>query len=94
MRRYCIELTNKGRTGKEAVIGYDKPLRTFFLHGFIPEDSDLDEPEIWPGAFLEEFPTLDRLSMRPAGRVARFAASSIRSLVRCSKRPARIPIRA
>jgi len=61
MSRYCIELTNKGRTDKEAVIGYDKPLRTFFLHGFIPEDSDLEEPEVWLGAFLEEFTTLESL---------------------------------
>lgn len=36
MSRYSIELDNKGRTDNEAVIGYDKPLRTFFLHGFIP----------------------------------------------------------
>ncbi|MCO7728991.1 hypothetical protein NJB93_20740 [Brucella intermedia] len=61
MSRYYINLSNKGRTDECAVIGYDRPLRTFFLQGFISQDSDFDEPEIWLGTVLEEFPTLESL---------------------------------
>lgn len=61
MSRYYIKLHNNGRIDPEAAIGYDRPLRTFFLQGFIPLDSELDEPEIWLGTFLEEFPTLESL---------------------------------
>ncbi|MEJ7014772.1 hypothetical protein [Sinorhizobium meliloti] len=61
MSRYYINLHNKGRTDAGAVIGYDKPLRTFFLQGFFEEDSEVDEPEIWIGTCLEEFPTLESI---------------------------------
>jgi hypothetical protein len=61
MSRFDIELKRPEGTDKNAIIGYDKPLRTFFLQGFVAEDDDFDEPEIWLGAFLEEFPTLESL---------------------------------
>jgi len=48
-------------------------LRTFFLQCFIAEDDDFEEPEIWLGTFLEEFPTLDRLSRKPATKVAKLS---------------------
>ncbi len=41
------------------VIGYYKPLRTFFLQGFYEEESVFDEPEIRLGTCLEEFPMLE-----------------------------------
>ncbi len=43
------------------VIGYYKPLRTFFLQGFYEEESVFDEPEIRLGTCLEEFPTLESI---------------------------------
>ncbi|PSH61726.1 hypothetical protein CU102_26455 [Phyllobacterium brassicacearum] len=61
MSRFYINLLNAGRIDDEAVIGYDKPLRTFFLQGFYEEESDFDEPEIWLGTCLEEFPTLESI---------------------------------
>jgi hypothetical protein len=61
MSRYYINLFNQGRTDAGAVIGYDPPLRTFFLQGFISEESDFEEPEIWLGTVLEEFPNLECL---------------------------------
>lgn len=46
------------RTDDEAVLGFDPPLRTFFLQGFEADD-DFGTPEIWLGTLLEEFPTLE-----------------------------------
>lgn len=62
MSRFYVNLLNAGRIDDGAVIGYDKPLRTFFLMGFYDAESDDDEePEIWLGTCLEEFPTLESL---------------------------------
>lgn len=58
MSRYAITLLKGDRTDDEAVIGYDPPLRTFFLQGF-ESDDDFGTPEIWLGTLLEEFPTLE-----------------------------------
>ena len=58
MSRYTITLLKGERTDDEAVIGFDPPLRTFFLQGFDTDD-DFGSPEIWLGTLLEEFPTLE-----------------------------------
>ncbi|VVT35222.1 hypothetical protein [Hoeflea sp. EC-HK425] len=58
MSRYTITLLKGERTDDEAVIGFDPPLRTFFLQGFEADD-DFGTPEIWLGTLLEEFPTLE-----------------------------------
>ena len=58
MSRYTITLLKGERTDGDAVIGYDPPLRTFFLQGF-ESDDDFGTPEIWLGTLLEEFPTLE-----------------------------------
>ncbi len=46
------------RTDDEAIIGFDPPLRTFFLQGF-ESDDELGTQEIWLGTLLEKFPTLE-----------------------------------
>ncbi len=74
MSRYSIELDNKGRTDNEAVIGYDKPLRTFFLHGFIPEIRTWKSRKSGLEPSLRNFPRWNLLLRKPTGRVARFAA--------------------
>lgn len=61
MSRFCIVLEGETRTDNEAYFGYDKPLRTYFLQGFFSEDDDFDEPEIWLGGYLEEFPTMESI---------------------------------
>lgn len=61
MSRYRILISKDDQTDEEAVIGYDRPLRSFFLQGFVNEDEDDDRPEIWLGNILEEYPTLDSL---------------------------------
>ena len=58
MSRYTVTLLKGERTDDEAVIGFDPPLRTFFLQGF-ESDDDFGTPEIWLGTLLEEFPTLE-----------------------------------
>lgn len=58
MSRYTITLLKGERTDDEAVIGFDPPLRTFFLQGFDTDD-DFGSPEIWLGTLLEEFPTFE-----------------------------------
>ncbi|WP_430442297.1 hypothetical protein [Shinella sp.] len=58
MSRYAVTLLKGERTDDKAVIGYDPPLRTFFLQGFETDD-DFGTPEIWLGTLLEEFPTLE-----------------------------------
>lgn len=58
MSRYAVTLLKGERMDDEAIIGFDPPLRTFFLQGF-ESDDDFGTPEIWLGRLLEEFPTLE-----------------------------------
>lgn len=60
MSRYTVTLARGERTDDEGVLGYDPPLRTFFLQGFEADD-DFGTPEIWLGTLLEEFPTLESI---------------------------------
>lgn len=59
MSRYTITVTSEGRSDPDAVIGYDPPLRTFFLQAFPHEVTD--DPALWLGTFDHEFETLDGL---------------------------------
>ena len=40
MSRYTITVTGQGRSDPEAIIGYDRPLRTYFLQAFHHEVTD------------------------------------------------------
>jgi hypothetical protein len=55
--RYTITVTGQGRSDPEAIIGYDPPLRTFFLPAFPHEVTD--DPALWIGAYGRAFKTLD-----------------------------------
>jgi hypothetical protein len=59
MSRYTITVSGHGRSDPEAIIGYDPPLQTFFLHAFPHEVTD--DPGLWIGAYDHEFKTLDAL---------------------------------
>ncbi len=59
MSRIQIALTNNDRIDPHAFIGYDRPLRTFFLQGFLHDVEDYEDFEIWLGTDFDEFPTLD-----------------------------------
>lgn len=63
MSRYTITVTGtvtgKVRSDPDAVIGYDPPLRTFFLQAFPHEETD--EPALWLGTRDRAFETLEDL---------------------------------
>lgn len=59
MSRYTITVTSDHRSDPDAVIGYDPPLRTFFLQAF-PEESG-DDLALWLGIRDREYVTLDAL---------------------------------
>jgi hypothetical protein len=59
MSRYTITVTSDGRSDPDAVIGYDPPLRTFFLQAF-PDESG-DDLALWLGTSDGEYETIDAL---------------------------------
>ena len=59
MSRYTITVTGQGRSDPEAIIGYDAPLRTFFLQAFPHEVTD--DPALWIGTYDQEFLSLAAL---------------------------------
>jgi hypothetical protein len=59
MSRYTITVTSDGRTDPDAVIGYEPPLRTFFLQAF--PDATGDDLALWLGTSDREYETLDAL---------------------------------
>lgn len=64
MSRYTVQITNGIKTDEQGTIGYDPPLRTFFLQAF--PHPETDDFALWLGAYLGEFPTLE--SLIEAGR--------------------------
>jgi len=63
MSRFAIELVREGAIDTNAVIGYDPPMRTFFLQGFEREVDGCIDFEIWLGTVPGEFPTLASLGI-------------------------------
>ena len=59
MTRYAITVTIDGRYDPDATIGYDPPLRTFFLQAFLDESGD--DLELWLGTSDREFRTIAAL---------------------------------
>ncbi|WP_244571436.1 hypothetical protein [Mesorhizobium carmichaelinearum] len=63
MSRYTITVTGTvtghSRSDREAIIGYDPPLRTYFLQAFPHEETD--EPALWLGTHGQAFEMLDDL---------------------------------
>ncbi|TIR15943.1 MAG: hypothetical protein E5X33_30300 [Mesorhizobium sp.] len=59
MSRYTITVTGQGRQDPDAIIGYDPPLRTYFLQAF-PHDVT-DDPALWLGTCAHAFERLDDL---------------------------------
>lgn len=81
MSRFKITLSKHGRTDIEAVIGYDKALRTFFLMGFFDEADEDQDPEIWLGTCLEEYPTLDWLVAEAQTRNFRISGLKVDNII-------------
>ncbi len=66
MSRYTITVTSDGRSDTQAVIGYDPPLRTFFLQAFPDETGD--DLALWLGNSDREFETIDALQTATLSR--------------------------
>lgn len=56
-RRHKIAVTFGSETDRDAIIGFDPPLRTFFLQAFMGGFK-----EIWLGTLLEEFTSLEAIT--------------------------------
>ena len=61
MSRYTITVTRTAsrHADPDAIIGYDRPLQTFFLQAF--PDADGEDLELWLGTDVREFETLSQL---------------------------------
>lgn len=61
MSRYTITVTRIEcrHADPDAIIGYDRPLQTFFLQAF--PDADDEDLELWLGTDFREFETLSQL---------------------------------
>lgn len=66
MSRYTITVTSDDRSDADAVIGYDPPLRTFFLQAFPDETGD--DLTLWLGTSDREFETIDALQTAALSR--------------------------
>ncbi|MGP4689472.1 hypothetical protein ACSV5K_24255 [Agrobacterium pusense] len=61
MSRYTITVTRTAcrHADPDAIIGYDRPLQTFFLQAF--SDAEGEDLELWLGTDFQEFETLSQL---------------------------------
>ncbi len=61
MSRYTITVTRTASrySDPDAIIGYDRPLQTFFLQAF--PDAECEDLELWLGTNFREFETLSQL---------------------------------
>jgi len=68
MSRYTITVTRTASryADPDAIIGYDRPLQTFFLQAF--PDAEGEDLELWLGTDVREFETLSQLR---TGAIAR-----------------------
>ena len=55
----AAEVTQRTHADPDAIIGYDRPLQTFFLQAF--PDADGADLELWLGTAFREFETLSQL---------------------------------
>ena len=60
MSRHAITVHTETTADDNAVIGYDPPLRTYFIQAF--EDPKTEQPVLWLGTSLEQYPTLPVLA--------------------------------
>lgn len=59
MSRHTLTVSKRQKTDPDAVIGYDPPLRTFFLQAFADPNTEMHE--LWLGTALEEYPSLESI---------------------------------
>jgi hypothetical protein len=59
MSRYTVTVRKGSRTDTDATIGYDKPLKTYFLHAFPHPETDAMELEV--GTVTQRVDSLEML---------------------------------
>lgn len=59
MSRFTVTVRNRSRTDTNSTIGYDTPLRTYFLHAFAHRETDVMELEL--GTATQRFDSLEML---------------------------------
>lgn len=62
MSRFTVTVKTDTETDHDAVIGYDPPLRTFFLQAF--PHPETDEYALWFGTMLEQYASLESIIER------------------------------
>ncbi|MBY3217807.1 hypothetical protein HFO21_26215 [Rhizobium laguerreae] len=80
MSRYTITVTRTAsrHSDPDAIIGYDRPLQTFFLQAF--PDAGGEDLELWLGTDLREFETLSHLRAAALARGFDFIPLASRTL--------------
>lgn len=89
MSRYAITISSPARSDDNAILGYDPPLRTYFLHAF--ENPKTDWPDLWMGTRIAEYPTLAALLAalaRKGFQIAGLTAAEIDAMAQEASRPA------
>lgn len=66
MSRHPVIVHSSDRSDENAVIGFDSPLRTYFLQAF--EDPNTEEPRLWLGTRFGEFHDLPSLASAARAR--------------------------
>ncbi len=90
MSRHAVTVRSATRTDDNAVIGYDPPMRTYFLQAF--EDVECDEPGLWLGIRFDEYPSLAALvaaAERQGYALENLAECDIADMAREATRPTR-----
>ena len=81
MSRHAVTVQTSRATDDRAVIGYDPPMRTYFLQAFRQRPEQC--PEIWLGTRIDEFPTLASLTQAARSRgcaIVGLAGSAVRNM--------------
>jgi hypothetical protein len=59
MSRHPVIVRSADRADENAIIGYDPPMRTYFLQAF--EDPTTEQPRLWLGTRFDQYPDLASL---------------------------------
>ncbi|MBB3862531.1 hypothetical protein GGQ88_003832 [Novosphingobium hassiacum] len=90
MSRYVVTVRSAEATDPHAVIGYDCPMRTYFLQAF--DEDRRAAPGLWLGTRFDEFPRLGALIAAASARgvmLADLADEDITAMAREAAVPSR-----
>lgn len=73
MSRHAVTVRSRSEADDRAVIGYDAPMRTYFLQAFRRRTTD--GPELWLGTRFDEFSNL--ASLTEAARTRGYTISAL-----------------